>query len=124
MHQTLRLMSIDMAHESTTSSLTQALHNVRGPIGPRLHSGVSVAPQPKQLIEGLIFSPEDVPCLFPARRGDFALPSSATLDSGRAVWPEMVRLASDASWTRVSNASAFASDDGGRVEKKDRRGRM
>ena len=30
-----------------THKLTQALHNVLGPIGPLLHSGVSVAPHPR-----------------------------------------------------------------------------
>jgi hypothetical protein len=35
--------------------LTQALHNVLGPIGPLLHSGVSVAPHPKHL--GVFLSP-------------------------------------------------------------------
>jgi len=35
--------------------LTQALHNVLGPIGPLLHSGVSVAPHPRHL--GVFLSP-------------------------------------------------------------------
>lgn len=35
--------------------LTQALHNVLGPIGPLLHSGVSVAPHPRHL--GAFLSP-------------------------------------------------------------------
>ena len=123
-HQTLYLMSINSALGSVMRSLTQALHNVRGPIGPRLHSGVSVAPQPKQLGEGLILSPEDVTGLFTGKRGDLGRLSSAALDSGRDVCPEMLRLPSDASWTSDSNASAFASADGGVVEEKNGRGRM
>ena len=35
--------------------LTQALHNVLGPIGPLLHSGVSVAPHPRHF--GVFLSP-------------------------------------------------------------------
>ena len=35
--------------------LTQALHSVLGPIGPLLHSGVSVAPHPRHL--GVFLSP-------------------------------------------------------------------
>lgn len=36
-------------------TLTQALHSVRGPSGPRRHSGVSVAPHPKHCVGWLFF---------------------------------------------------------------------
>jgi hypothetical protein len=38
-----------------TIKLTQALHSVLGPIGPLLHSGVSVAPHPRHF--GVFLSP-------------------------------------------------------------------
>lgn len=46
--------------------LTQALHNVLGPIGPLRHSGVSVAPQPKHVGGGPFFLSPEFPLFLPA----------------------------------------------------------
>lgn len=46
--------------------LTQALHSVLGPIGPLLHSGVSVAPQPKHVGGGPFFLSPEFPLFLPA----------------------------------------------------------
>jgi hypothetical protein len=44
--------------------LTQALHSVLGPMGPLLHSGVSVAPHPKHFVTFLSpFIPKPDPLL-------------------------------------------------------------
>lgn len=44
----------------------QALHSVLGPIGPLLHSGVSVAPQPKHVGGGPFFLSPEFPLFLPA----------------------------------------------------------
>lgn len=87
MHQTLH---ISRSSHVPSVRLTQALHNVLGPIGPLLHSGVSVAPQPrhlgvflspfKPLGAGRLFALEDVLALSGTEAGSELL-------IGKLLWP-------------------------------------
>jgi len=115
-------------------ALTQALQSVLGPIGPLLHSGVSVAPQPKHFVAGFTFSPCPAPAPAPVPDPDpdpdiefdptlFAmtvtcgetgcLPSSGQLETDRDVCPEMMCRPSAARWMSVSNGCDFDLEVGG-----------
>jgi len=101
MHQSLHLISSPPPHSPRGKILTQALHSVLGPIGPLLHSGVSVAPHPRHFVVGFAFSPVD--SLLPCARGDvICLPSSGALDPAGELSPAIIWLPSAANWMRES----------------------
>jgi hypothetical protein len=82
---------------------TQALHNVRGPIGPLLHSGVFSVPQPRQTVVPLDFSS---PLGFSSRTMEDLLGWIVSLvvsDGVKDVLPAMMLDPADACWMKCRN---------------------